>query len=90
MSIRVNEHGIVILNHGAIHSCKSASIKDNTLRYTLHNNWETHVKIRSKKKQSWLHKTDYAITENPNNNKHTIDRAAIWGGSSGGTSAVGG
>ena len=53
VSVRVNKHDIVILRHGAIHSCKSASVKDNTLRFTLHNNWETHVKITSKEKQSW-------------------------------------
>ena len=31
-------------------------MKNNTLRYKLHNNWETHVKMKYKKKQSWKSK----------------------------------
>ena len=53
MSIRINKNGIILLRHDTAHSCKSAFIKNNTLRYTLHNDWETHVTVKHKKKQNW-------------------------------------
>ena len=82
MSIRINKNGVVLLRHGTAHLCKSASIKNNTLRYTLHNDWETHVKIRHKKKQSWhtpdkthseLARGQHSYKQNNREEEDTID-----------------